>query len=179
VQQHLPSESVLDLFQWELGEFPHEFPDFRVVRSQPTTPAEPWVYISTGAWSGEGDPRGGHEFVICSPVDEPLHVETLAAVARRQADRDVVDVVRGSVLELGEPWLDGASCEHFYLARPSSFVPEFEHATVGDVTVHFLQALPITAAEARFVHEHGAVSFEKVLAEAPIDFLDPRRTSIV
>lgn len=57
------------------------------------------------------------EFYIDSPVESPLHVETLAMVARYHSFSQH-RLSHGSVLNIGRPWVEGSEKSHLLVTWP-------------------------------------------------------------
>jgi len=165
-------------FTWDLGDFPREFPRFRVYEVAPTSHRPYWVYVSTGAWEAYVREGRAHEFILHSPVAEPLHVEKMAALARRQADPQVKKLEVGSVIPLGEPWLEGAACDHLYFASAAAYPDEFDFLELDGLTIRFLWAIPVHGEEARFIEREGGETFEDRLGEAGVSLVDPQRPPV-
>jgi hypothetical protein len=136
------------------------------------------VYVSSGAWEADVRDGGAHEFILHSPVEERLHVEKLAALARRQADPAVTKLVAGSVLAIGEPWLSGAACDHLYFANAVAYPGDFEYLRLNGLVIRFLWMIPIHADEAAFIASEGREAFEDRLGEAGVSLVDPERPSV-
>lgn len=171
-----PRRSLED-FRWTLGPIARTLPDFRVIRVAATR-SEPWIYVSSGAWKV----RSGHdtrfELVIQSPTATALHVESLAMVANFYADPRY-NLHLGSVLEIGRPWMEASTCNHFLVSLPYPFGPTFEYFTHDQVAVRLFWLCPITADEAAFARAHGAEPLEQKFESAAIDTLDVYRRSVL
>jgi hypothetical protein len=179
VREHLerfwPDRAQED-FAWALGPVEERIPGFRVRRIAPASPGEPWVYVTVGASVvQDGD---GMEFFILSPAESPRHVETLAMVATFHAD-PANRLSAGSTIRVGRPWLDGSSADHLLVSLPYPYGPALEHCDAADRHVQILWLVPVTAAEARLVQEHGAEALEELLERSNVDVIAPTRRSLV
>ena len=73
------------------------------------------------------------------------------------------------MLEIGHPWLPGASADHLIVALPSTFGPEFEWLSDRERTVRFIWLVPITAREADFARKRGLDALQERLGAAQLD----------
>lgn len=163
---------------WTLGPVGVRLPNLRVRRVAPAAPADPWVYVTIGAWASTAEHAHGYEFVLVSPDENPLHVELLAMVAYFHSDaRYRLDV--GSTMDIGRPWAEGSAADHLLVALPYPFGPTLEDLRVADRHVRFLWLVPITNAEAQFVGSKGLEAFEELLERSLFDVADPLRPAVV
>lgn len=164
-------------FQWPRGPIHRSLPEMVVTRIAPIDPMSPWRYVTCGAWRVETDgPRV--ELFLSSPMADDAHVETLSMVANYHADPRF-RVGPGRVIEIGRPWVDGATCDHLLVSLPYLLGPAFEYLNVLDLSIRFLWLLPVTRAEATYARTHGVEALERVFERAQIDTLDPLRASAV
>jgi len=163
-------------FRWTLGPIGDRLPRFRVRRVAPADPADPWVYLSVGAWEASEQDRA--EFLILSPTETPRHVETLAMAAFLHAEPRYRLTV-GRHVHIGRPWLEGSSASHLLVTLPYPYGPRLEHCEVAGEHVQFRWLVPIMAAEAGYIDEHGLDGFEQLLEDGGVDVLDPERRSAV
>lgn len=176
--KHRWQDRELEAFRWELGSIQRDMPHFRVVRIPPKEDGSNWVYVTAGSWFGSRSEGHGHEFLLHSPVEEPLHVELLAQLAHYNADTDHRLRV-GHTVPIGRPWLDDSAADHVVLAPPHSYPESFEYLTCGDFTVHFLWVLPVTPQEVVFRHDNGFEALEDLFESSQTDLTDPHRVSLV
>lgn len=135
------------------------------------------VYLTSGAWRlSSAEPR--FEFVMCAWKPNIMHIQTLTKLAAFHQDPDFpLDV--GHHLPIGVPWLPGSICDRLLLSLPYPFGPDLEWLKLGDVTVRFVWALPVTAREAEFARAHSAEKLEQLFDEAKLSYMDPYRKSVV
>lgn len=168
----------IEAFIWDLGPIRRRVPDFRVCRISPVDASEPWVYVSSGAWQVGPEAVPALEFLILSPREDPIHVETLAMVAYFHADPQYgLDI--GRTVTIGRPWLDGSSADRLYVSRPYPYGSDLEYCAAADRLVRFCWLVPITAAEERFIVERGAVAFEEKLESSEVNVIAVNRPSVV
>jgi hypothetical protein len=164
-------------FEWTAGPIGALLPDFRVRRIAPKAKAEPWVYTTIGAWQAtEGNQS--KEFFLLSPTESPAHVETLAMITHFHADPHHRLSI-GSAVNIGRPWLDGATADNLLVSLPYPYGPALEHCAADGVHVQFLWLVPITAEEASYRGEHGLEALEQLLEKDGVNVIDPRRPSLV
>jgi len=172
-----PTRDV-EAFDWTHGPIQQVLPNFRVLRIAPEKPGEPWIYASMGAWEVTGDSPWGVEFVILSPVADAIHVETLAWVAQYHSDPKYRLNV-GSTINIGRPWMDGATCSRFLVSLPYFAGPRLEICRLQNRAIRFLWLLPITDAEWEHLRAHGQAALEQRLEAVRINPVDPKRPSAV
>ena len=164
-------------FRWSIGPIGRTLPDFRVIRIAAAR-GEAWTYVSSGAWVVRSGHAQRFEFVIQSPVEHAMHVESLAMVANFYADPRY-NLHLGSVINIGRPWLEASSCDHFLVSLPYPWGPQLEHLACEGIGVRLLWLCPITAAEAAYARKYGAEALEQLFERDAIDSLDIDRKSIV
>src|SRR5215470_8852117 len=141
-------------------------------------PGIPWVYVSSGASAEPMDDGFGLEFVLCAPAAEPLAAKLVAMVANLHADPRY-PMSLGQVLEIGHPWLPGASADHLIVALPTIFDPELEWLSGRARTARFIWLVPITRSEAEFAKQHGLDALQSRLGAAQADLAALARASVV
>jgi hypothetical protein len=164
-------------FEWTAGPVGARLPAFRVRRIAPASRSDPWVYASVGAWRAT-DGKDSKEFFILSPTESPSHVETLAMVTYFHADPHHRLSI-GSTMNVGRPWMDGATADHLLVSLPYPYGPTLEHLDADGTHIQVLWLVPITAAESTYRRERGLEALEQLLETDGVDILDPRRLSLV
>ncbi|HEY0561308.1 MAG TPA: suppressor of fused domain protein [Frankiaceae bacterium] len=164
-------------FVWSRGPIGTSLPRFRVRRIAPAIPSEPWVYVTVGAWEATGSDAHGTEFLLLSPVEEPLHVELLAMVANLHADARYRLHV-GSTITIGRPWIDSSLADHLLVSLPYPYGPALEHCRLAERHLQLLWLVPITPAEAGIVEKQGLGALEPLLDQPGVDVLAPTRRSV-
>lgn len=167
-----------EYFDWALGPIHNAVPGFGVRRIGPVRPTDPWVYVSSGAWTATASTGHGLEFMLQSPTESAVHVELLAMVTNFHAD-PAHRLEVGRTINVGRPWMPGSESDHLIVSLPYPYGPQFECCPAGDFHLRFLWLVPITAAEAQFVRQHGYEELEDRFEAAAIDTLDPNRASVV
>jgi hypothetical protein len=164
-------------FCWTDGPIGEVLPQFRVRRIAPASESDGWVYVSIGAFEVADGQR--EEFIIMSPEETPYHVESLAVVSYFHATSGHPLHVNRTV-NLGRPWMEGASASRFLLSVPYPFGPRAEWCQIDDGSlVQFLWLVPITQSEADYTAQNGVDVLETLFEEQEVDILDPFRKSAV
>jgi hypothetical protein len=120
----------------------------------------------------------GLEFLLCAPSAQPAAAKLVAMVANLHADPRY-PLSLGQVLEIGHPWLPGASADHLIVALPGIFDPELEWLSDRDFTARFIWLVPITAREAEFAKQRGLDALQSRLGAAQADVTLVTRPSAV
>ena len=90
-----------------------------------------------------------------------------------------VALLRGNVLGPAGQLFAGTCLTALYAAMPVYFGDEFSAYTDSDGNgIAIVWLVPITDAEARYVHEHGWNEFEDLLMRTNPDLLDLHRESV-
>jgi hypothetical protein len=138
----------------------------------------PWLYVTAGASAEPMDDGFGLEFLLCAPSAEPLAAKLVAMVAQLHADPRY-PLSLGQVLEIGHPWLPGASADHLIVALPGIFDPELEWLSDRERTIRFIWLVPITRREAEFAKQRGLDALQSRLGAAQADVTRLVRDSAV
>jgi hypothetical protein len=159
------------------GPAAHRLGAFRVLEIPPNDQTPLWTYASVGA------------FALGPPEAEPLEflllfghqatergVELVTTVAYHHHTRGLAP---GHRLPLGEPWIEGATCDAFLVSAPHPFGPTLERVRVGARLVRVLWLLPITPAERRFAAQRGLEALEQRFDDAPVEYWQASRPSAV
>ena len=183
IRRHLevvwPERDIVS-FEWMLGPINKSISDFKVFRIAPSKSSEPWAYVSCGAWQAETQGKDRYEFFLLSSTESPSHVETLAMLANFHAEGGH-EVQPAKIIDIGRPWMDGATCDHLLVSLPYPIGPRFEYLHVSNSTIdlRFLWLMPITADEAAFAKNHGIEALEQQFEKIGVDYLNPRRPSVL
>jgi hypothetical protein len=156
-----------------------------------------WTFI----FVSEGSPEQG--WTTCSTVqlhrhtnlleDRDVRVELMARA--RESDRLIANVVATAAFNvMKDGWLAApgvvfpdlvaeyfvdTTTPHVMWADPFSD-PELRTVEISGVgTVHWLLAVPLSAAEVEFLHEHGYDALEERLGAAGAEYFDLWRESVV
>lgn len=166
--------NTLEVFRWEQGPITKLLNSFRVCRIRPAMETEAWIYVSLNASEVVGPSDEKNEFMIMSPVEDMIHVETLAALAFYGA---TYSLHLGKVIDIGREWFPESKMHHFLVSLPYVQGPKLEF--VNGLNVRILWLLPITEREASFVAEYGVEALESKFDEHEINVLDPNRDSVL
>jgi suppressor of fused protein SUFU len=128
----------------------------------------PWLYVTAGASAEPMEDGYGLEFVLCAPAPSDAAAKLVAMVANLHADPRY-PMSLGQVLEIGHPWLPGASADHLIVALPTVFDPELEWLSDRESTARFIWLIPITSREAAFARQKGLNALQEQLGAAQVD----------
>jgi hypothetical protein len=154
-------------------------PQLRLLEIGPGPRMPAWTYATVGCWAMNVKPGGhGLEFVMHAPVRDPRFADVLAMIAHYHESSEV-ELDLWHSLALGEPWTPGSTCEYILISLPYLHGPELEECRVPDGHARVLWLLPITEAEIAFRRERGTDALEQRFEDAQVNYLDPRRPSVV
>jgi hypothetical protein len=130
--------------------------------------------------SAAADKKIRHELFIATPQEN-----------RPKATPSVLQQIGGETVRSGKAWLRGqvlgprgplfgSPMTAFYV-MPAIGWPDAAaiHVENNGTRIVMARLVPITASEARFVHDHGWEPFEKILLDADSDLLDFERDPVV
>src|SRR5262249_48018352 len=92
------------------GPVVNSIPSFSVIRFSPTEEKPYWIFCTLGCFKVDSGHQR-HEFFLLSPTESSQHVLTLSMLANFHADSRY-RLGPGNVVEIGDPWLPGSSCDH-------------------------------------------------------------------
>jgi hypothetical protein len=174
---HVFPERALETLVWEEGGVVPNLPDLAVLRVAPAAGGTAWLHASAGASEPPMEDGYGIEFLLLAPSADKLATKLVAMVANLHADPRY-PLSLGQVLEIGQPWLPGASADHLLVSLPTLFDPELEWLSDRERNVRFAWLVPITAREADFISRNGWDSFEDKLADQDPDLVDLQRPGL-
>jgi hypothetical protein len=163
---------------WERGPMRRDCPGFRVLRAERSDDAL-WLYASAGASVLRQVEGTGHEFFVVARTESPELVELVTIASHYAIFGEHGGVHAGHTLNIGRPWLADSECDHLYLSTAYLLPPEFAIVKHPLGSAHLLWAVPITAAETRWRHEHGQEAFEQLLEDRELIPYDPSRDPLV
>jgi hypothetical protein len=160
------------------SEVDERLPGFRVRRIAPSEPGRPWIYATCGAAQANPDGDKGAEYVLLSPADDSAIAEMLAALASVNADAPQGLGV-GSIVALGRPWVLKSWARHLLVLPPYAFDPGFAIFEEDGRATVVLWLVPVLAAEAQYVREHGFEALVQIIETRKVNVADPARASVV
>ena len=160
---------------WTSGPIQTRLPRFRVLRVAPGPKAKLWVYVSLGAWE-VGPDDASLEFMIFAPAESSRHVELLAMNAYYHSNHHLG---LGHTFPIGEPWLEGSTCDHMLVSLPYPFGEKLEICELDGQHVHLYWNLPITLAERNFKAENGLEALEELFEKRGLEYWCVDRNSVV
>ena len=116
------------------------------------------------------------EFLVLADAQDPRCVEivTMAAYYNRTQGLGV-----GHTLPIGEPWIEGSSCDHLLISKPYPLGPELEICNLAGSHIHVLWLLPISKRECDFKVKKGLDVLEERFERAQLKYWDAFRPSVV
>lgn len=159
---------ALETLVWDEGGIVVNLPELAVVRVAPAASGGPWLYVSAGASEPPLEDGYGIELLLLAPAPDKLATKLVAMVANLHADPRY-PLSLGQVIEIGRPWLPGASADHLLVALPTFFDPELEWLSDRERNVRFVWLVPITAREAELARKQGFVALQEKLGAAQLD----------
>ena len=137
-----------------------------------------FVYASAGASVEPMEEGYGLEFFLVSREPDEQASRLLAMVAQLHADPRY-PLSLGQVIDIGHPWLPGASCDHLLVCLPGPFGDDFEWLSTRERTVRFVWLLPITRSEAELARSQGLSPLQEKLGAAGVDVAERSREPVV
>jgi hypothetical protein len=166
-----PARSV----RWTEGPT-HELPDgFHVLVFPATLKRSMWTYATCGMSSGAG--AHALELHMFAPGEDDSLAELLTAVAHYHRTGSPLGL--GHTVNFGRPWLPSSECAYGLLSRPYLDGPDLEWLDADGGRVRFLWLVPITREEVQFKKARGLDALEESLERAGVNYVDPRRPSVV
>ncbi|MCP4004952.1 MAG: suppressor of fused domain protein [bacterium] len=164
--------------KWGQGGIVENIVDLGVVRVAPPEAEMPWIYISAGAATEPMEDGYGIEFFMLAEHEDSLVTKLVAMVAHLHADPRY-PISLGQVLEIGQPWLPGASADHLLVCLADALGPEFEWCSDPERTIRFVWLVPITASEAVFARANNYIALQEKFGAKKIDLSKRVRESVV
>jgi hypothetical protein len=178
VRQHFETyfDCEGDELTWPHGPARGRLGGFRVLRIPPNDQTRLWTYASVGAFALGPNDAEPMEFFLLTQEASHRGVELVTLAADYHHSQRLA---LGSRLPIGEPWLEGATCDAFLVSLPYPFGPTLQKVRVGDRVARVSWLLPITAAERRFAAQHGLEALEQIFDDAPVEYWRSDRPSVV
>lgn len=177
IKKNWPNASQ-DFFSWEKGGIKQSNPNFQVCRVSPSIDNQSWVYTSIGSSYYLNDTQEHLEFSILAPKDDPIHIETLAMVTHYHSN-PAFRLKLGSVVEIGQGWVDGSKCDHLLVSLPYFKGPQFENCYIDNHLIRMLWLVPITKQEFDYMKKNGQEALESIFEDKKIRITDPFRESAI
>ncbi len=174
--QHFFAGHGMSVWKWELGPITRIAPWFKVLRFEPGPKTGLWTYASVGTSLIWNTDMKRFEFVIQTEKPNPKAIELLTMVAHYHSKENLGCF---HTLPVGEPWLEGATCDHLMVSLPYPFGEELEIYNVEGEDFRILWLLPITKAEKDFMKVNGVDALEEKFDQAAIEYWRLDRSSVV
>lgn len=163
---------------WNTGPIHERIPGFFVFEVGPGPRFSGWTYVTVGCWASTAHHGHGLEFALSSNAKDAANVEALFMLAYYNAGPESQRMDWGHTVPIGEPWR-GGNLDHFLIAKPYAYGPDFETFAWSSGHVRLLTLMPISQAERDFKAKHGIEALEQRLEDAAVDFANPVRASVV
>jgi hypothetical protein len=167
------SDHEITVQTWPEGPILTVQPEFRVIRAAPGPRIGLWSYTSIG---GATLQEGALEFCIHAEHADDRFVELLAMCVHYHRSEALGF---GHTFPVGEPWVDGSTCDHTLVSHPYPLGPEFEICDLDEGHAYIAWLLPITAAEREFKISHGLEALESRFESEKIPYWNLQRPSVV
>jgi Suppressor of fused protein (SUFU) len=151
-------------------------PAFRVLEIAPGLKSALWNYVSVGACDLPAPNASRLEFLLCSKEPSERAVELVTMVAWYHSTEGLGV---GHTMPIGEPWMPGATCDHFLVSLPYPYGPELEIVPGQAEHGHVLWLLPITKSEREYRATYGLEALETLFDSNEIEYWLPDRASVV
>ena len=164
------------LERWNQGPVHLLKPDFAILTIQPNKMHQMWAYLTIGM----SDPQietNPIELMVYAPRESDSVLELLTVAVYYHQSSAKLNLHH--TINIGQPWIEQSLCEHGYISLPYLDGEKLELFAYGGKTVHCYWLIPITKAERDFKKEHGAEALERLFEEKSINYLDPKRSSLV
>jgi hypothetical protein len=160
---------------WSRGPMARSHPGFHVLEVAPGPQSQLWNYVSVGAADLHAPNETRLEFLLCTdrPTERAVELVTMAAWYH---ERDGLGL--GHTLPIGEAWVPGASCDHFFVSLPYPYGPDLELLPNGG-DARILWLLPITKSERDYAVTHGPEALEQLFDGNSIEYWVADRPSVV
>ena len=136
-----------------------------------------WTYATCGmSQPTDSNPVELHLF---SPTRTDAHVELLTSIAHYHVHGQIIGL--GHTVNFGRPWIPGSNCDYGLISRPYLDGPALEEfrSSAFENLVQCLWLLPITKAERDYKRVHGLEALEQKFEKLRVNYVDPKRPSIV
>lgn len=164
----------IDGFLWNQPPLKDICKDFEIVRVSPDKIADGWLFVTNGASIIKKEHGEKYEFLIISPKDEPIHIETLSMFVSFYANPNY-EVLPGKIIDIGRPWMLGSNLDHLLVSLPYPYGPTLEHC--GEVRILWLQ--PISQSEKIFADRFGLDALEQKFEDEKVNYMAANRESVV
>lgn len=154
----------------------HELPlGFHVLKFRPANDRQFFVYATCGMSRPNDDKPV--ELHLLSPVETDMHVELLSAICHYHHTGSRLGL--NDTVNLGRPWLDDSCCSYGLLSLPYLYGPKLEWIDTVKYKVRFLWLIPITHEEREYKKGNGVEALETIFEQKQLNYLNPRRASVV
>jgi len=169
-------ESEQEILKWSVGGIVNSIPDFIVCRLKQSNENKSWIYVSMGASKFLNKISEHIEFVLLAPFEDERLVEVLAMVSHYHSNSEY-RLQLGSIINIGQGWVDGSDCDHLLVSLPYFKGQDFEQCLIEKHLVRLLWLIPITDKEHSFARDNGVEALEEIFESKNTRITDPFRDS--
>lgn len=161
---------------WPIDPHSKMHPDFCVLEFPPNKKHNMWVYCTAGM-SLDRFNNNPIEVFIFSPKSDNSVVELLTVIASYHRNGDPFNIHH--TFNIGRPWLDDSVCDYGFISLPYLDGEELELFKFKDQVIHCYWIIPITETEQEYKIEKGCDALEDLFEEKGIEYLNPKRKSLL
>lgn len=163
---------------WDKGPIGKMNFDFKVLAYPPTSQREMWTYATCGMSSHilNNHPVELHMF---SHKEDDTIVELLFSVAYFHKNSAQLDL--NHTVNFGRAWQDDSQCTYGFISLPYLDGPELENLYLSQVgvTIKFYWLIPLLEKEVNYKIKFGAEALEEKFDQNELDYLDPKRSTVL
>lgn len=156
-------------YSWHKGRILDEIPDFKVYCVKPES-KNLYIYVSHAISN-----ITGCEFFFISPFQSEQIIEILAMLGSFSLSYPN-KIKLGEVIDIGRPWVNGSSMQHFLISLPYPYGKDLEYSSNG---TRYLWLLPIHKNEYEFLLENNVEDLEQLFDIHEINYIDINRKSVI
>lgn len=150
--------------------------NFCVLEFSPGPRHDMWTYCTVGMYLDRSD-NNLIELFIFSPRKDESIVELLTIIASYHRNGDPLNIHH--TFNIGRPWLKDSACNYGFISLPYLDGEDLEIFKFDDEVIHCYWIIPITEKEKEYKIENGCDALEDLFDEKQIEYLNPKRKSLV
>jgi hypothetical protein len=151
-------------------------PDFYISEFSTYEKREMFCYCTDGISIDKLDDNP-IELVLYSPKSTLTIVELLTTFVSYH--RNVLPLNIHHTVTIGQPWIHNSKYDYGFISLPYLDGEYLEIFRFGDSVIHFYRFIPITEKDQKYKIENGCESLVKLFEEKQINYLDPKRNSLI
>ena len=135
-----------------------------------------WVYLTVGMSLGRDDDNLIELFVFSSEQNGSL-VELLTLNASFHRNSEYLNLHH--TVNIGQPWIHDSICDHGFISQPYLDGEKLELFKYQDKVTHCYWFIPITEQERDYHIKNGCEALEQLFEDNQIEYLNPKRKSLI